>query len=150
MVHCGLCLGALRFRLQCVLLHEGGLLIMKWLLFRWGAGPLHVLRPAHLLLLLKFFPSYLQTLHLGEKKCLKCLWSWVFPSLFFRSWRDIQRVEKRYQRRHPWVGLTVAWRVSRVLLSIQAEDTQLHWTYHRLFHRAAEVWNQTVSWIYSP
>lgn len=34
MARCGLCLGALRFRLQSVLLHEGGLWIMKGLLFR--------------------------------------------------------------------------------------------------------------------
>ncbi len=74
MAHCGLCLGPLRFRLQCVLLHEGGLWIMKWLLLRWGAGLLHVLRPALLPLLLTFFParlptfSHLRTPHLGKKE----------------------------------------------------------------------------------
>lgn len=36
MVRCGLCLGLLGFRLYCVLLHEGSLYIMKWLLFKWG------------------------------------------------------------------------------------------------------------------
>lgn len=42
MAQCGLCLGSLGFRLHCFSLHEGGQYIMKGLLFRWGAGSLHV------------------------------------------------------------------------------------------------------------
>lgn len=34
MARCGLCLGPLGFRLHCVLLHVGGLYIIKWLLFK--------------------------------------------------------------------------------------------------------------------
>lgn len=53
MAHYGLCLGALQFRLHCVLLHEGGHWIMKSQPFRWEAGPKPAL-PPHL-----FFPTWL-------------------------------------------------------------------------------------------
>lgn len=34
------------------------------------------------------------------------------------------------------------------LLHIPVEHNYRHWTYHRLFYYAVEVWDQPVSWMY--
>ena len=117
MACCGLCLGALRFRLQCVLLHEGGLWIMKWLLFRWGAASLHALRPALLPLLLTSFPRSLAST--PSRTYASSGGGKVFMvSHFFRHSSSggggLFGESERHQRRQPWVALTVVWSVSGV------------------------------------
>lgn len=121
MVHYGLCLGALQFRLHCVLLHEGGHWIMKSQPFRWEAGSRLVLRfvfKATALPLRIFFPTWLastlshgHTLS-GEKVFMVSHISPILPQEVV----GYSGSPEKHQRGHTCVGLTVALRVTWDLL----------------------------------